>query len=347
MRPRSASSGASSRSTLAPARGARRLPRAARRRRDRRRAPPAPVPAAHRERVASRALAAGRRRAGAHRARGRARGRARRDRRRRRGGRDARSSPRASTRSCTSGAARSSASGCRLRPDAGGRAAADGPLRTSARDDAEASRLRRSLRLTVSAPIAAGAAAFAVGATRRPLAGSGWPGCSRSAARCSTVPAPETPRTLRPPDGRATRSLPSSSRLSKSPGETFEPVTARRIGANASRGFSPARLGEPAQRLLDRERLPRLDRPERGRRGAGRSSGSAAVGADRLEQEADAVRVLRELLDLLLHERHGRADALLGPVDPLLAQPARAAVARTPPAAASRRWTPFSQSSFS
>src|SRR5207237_240287 len=44
---------------------------------------------------------------------------------------------------------------------------------------------------------------------------------------------------------RRVSSLPRSSMLSKSPGETFEPVTATRIGSNALRGESSSRSARP------------------------------------------------------------------------------------------------------
>ena len=40
--------------------------------------------------------------------------------------------------------------------------------------------------------------------------------------------------------------------LSNRPGETFEPVTATRIGWNACRGFRPSRSASAAERRLDR-----------------------------------------------------------------------------------------------
>src|SRR5262249_60281596 len=60
----------------------------------------------------------------------------------------------------------------------------------------------------------------------------------------------------RPADGRGAHSLavrilasdcslPSSSRLSNSPGDTVEPVTASRMGWNACRGFSSRRAAMP------------------------------------------------------------------------------------------------------
>src|SRR6185437_10746966 len=80
-------------------------------------------------------------------------------------------------------------------------------------------------------------------------------------------------------------------------------------------------LDKPAQILLDRARLPRRKLFE----AVGRRRDDLAVDAvgrrDVLEQEANEVGVLRELLDLLLHERCGREDALLRPVDVVLLQP--------------------------
>ena len=107
------------------------------------------------------------------------------------------------------------------------------------------------------------------------------PRLARVPARARPAGAP--PRPLRPP-ARATALLrrasdssrPSSARLSKSPGETFEPVTATRIGANACRGFSPSRSQSALQRVLDRPRLQRLDRTQRIRSGIERHDRRAA-----------------------------------------------------------------------
>ena len=100
--------------------------------------------------------------------------------------------------------------------------------------------------------------------------------------------------------------------LSNSPGETFEPVTAIRMGWNACRGFWPSRSASPRSACLDRL----------GRRTARRvrSASSAAariarvqlrrvVAVAALEEEAGVLRELAEPLDLLLHERRGRSDA--------------------------------------
>src|SRR5215203_230132 len=86
----------------------------------------------------------------------------------------------------------------------------------------------------------------------------------------------------------------------------------------------PRLLAEPlcelAQRLLDRRRLPRLDLRERLVRGA-TDLRVGSVAAHGLEQEAHAVRVLVEALDLLLDERRARVHGLLRPLDPAPAQP--------------------------
>src|SRR5207237_10274367 len=78
-------------------------------------------------------------------------------------------------------------------------------------------------------------------------------------------------------------------------------------------------LREGAQRVLDPRGLPRVDLLERNVGGA-TDRGIGPVGVHRLEEEARARRILRELLDLLLHERRRRAHALLRPVVSLLAQ---------------------------
>src|SRR5436309_14678485 len=63
----------------------------------------------------------------------------------------------------------------------------------------------------------------------------------------------------------------------------------------------PELVGECPQRLFDGRGIPRLDRLET-RTGRRADVGIGAVGRDRLEQEAAEVRVLREALDLLLHQ---------------------------------------------
>ena len=130
------------------------------------------------------------------------------------------------------------------------------------------------------------------------------PSAELPAARLGELPARARParrrlgRCARRGDraARATRSRPSSSRLSKSPGETVEPVTAMRIGWNAFRGFSPSRsassrsaasIGSAVNGSTSLERLA-----------AAREHGAAAVeqrrvGLDVVEEEAGAVRGTR------------------------------------------------------
>ena len=108
--------------------------------------------------------------------------------------------------------------------------------------------------------------------------------------------------------------------LSKRPGETFDPVTATRIGWNASRGFSSscsatarsdcsiasAVNGSAAStaRSASVEHAPVEER---------------RVGLDVLEEEAGEARVLAERGDLLLDERDRAAHELLVPVVTLVA----------------------------
>ena len=109
--------------------------------------------------------------------------------------------------------------------------------------------------------------------------------------------------------------------LSKRPGETFEPVTATRIGWNASRGFSSRRSASSRSRAS-------IVSAVNGSTSA--SAGSASlengaveerrVGLDVVEEEAGELRVLAEGRDLLLDERRRSADQLLVPVVALLAE---------------------------
>ena len=147
---------------------------------------------------------------------------------------------------------------------------------------------------------------------------SGSPGWSRSAAPCSRSGAKPPRHASRASDS----SRPSSSRLSNRPGETFEPVIARRIGSNAWRGFWPSRSARARSAASIRSVSHGSTRLERLRGRAARLR-VGAVRADRLEEEAHAVGVQRELLELLLHERH--------------ASRARSPPARRSPARASQR----------
>ena len=285
-----------------------------------------------RERARLRPLAARRHRARAHRARGRARRRARRD--RRASSRPSTSgAPRQPSRSSGNGAARSSACGSRGcgssgSPPLGPRAEPDAPLslaRAAHRAGADRRRLGDVRRRRPDRAVA--------GLGRRDDRGLQLR-CSRSAASRRRAAARATRR------GRAAR----GSR--RAPGETFEPVTARRIGANAWRGFWPRPSASARSASSIAGVVPRLDRGERVGGGAARL-GVGAVGRDRLEEEAHVVGVLRELLELLLHERHRRAHRLLRPVDALLARASASSAAAYSSSGSARRWTPFIQSSFS
>ena len=95
-------------------------------------------------------------------------------------------------------------------------------------------------------------------------------------------------------------------------------------------------VAELLQRDLDLRRRPRLDRrraPPPPRRGS-RASSSAGSGSTSWNRKPGEARELAEPPDLLLHDRRGRAHALLGPVDALLAQVADEARPRTRPARA-------------
>ena len=137
------------------------------------------------------------------------------------------------------------------------------PQRARARSDAAqlAAPLAGARRSTV-----AGAAAFAVGATAGPLAALG----RRDARGLRSSLACIAPLAACGASRASDSSRPSSSRLSKSPGETFEPVTASRIGANAWRGFWPSRSASARSASSIRGGLPRLDRAERLGGGAAR-----------------------------------------------------------------------------
>ena len=101
-------------------------------------------------------------------------------------------------------------------------------------------------------------------------------------------------------------SRPSSSMLSNRPGETFEPVTATRIGWKPCRGFRPSRSATPrsaasiASAVNGSTLGERRRAPPRARRAAvelGR------IGLDVVEEEAGERGELAEPRDLLLHER--------------------------------------------
>ena len=137
--------------------------------------------------------------------------------------------------------------------------------------------------------------------------------------------------------------------LSKRPGETFEPVTATRIGWNASRGFRPAAPRAPrsvASIVLRVEGLRRAQLVGGCADDRQAAVDSGGIDLDRREEEACVLRELAEALDLLLHERHGSANALLRPVVALFAEIGTRASAYSA-ADRARRYTPFIQSSFS
>ena len=171
------------------------------------------------------------------------------------------------------------------------------------------SRRRRGLRRPGAAVARVPARALRRTRVRRRRRDRHLAGLDRRDARRRRVGASSTGRRRRA--SRASDfSLPSSSRLSNSPGEIFEPVIASRIGWNAVRGFSPSSSASARSSSSRRVASHGSTGSQALVARAWQIRGSAPSGADVLEEEADEVRVLRELLDLLLHERHGRVHAL-------------------------------------
>ena len=109
--------------------------------------------------------------------------------------------------------------------------------------------------------------------------------------------------------------------LSKRPGETFDPVTATRIGANASRGFSSSRSATARSACSIASAVNGSASLEPACAASqGRFRPRAPVGLDVLEEEAREPGVLAERRDLLLDERDRPPDERLVPVVALLSQ---------------------------
>ena len=109
--------------------------------------------------------------------------------------------------------------------------------------------------------------------------------------------------------------------LSKRPGETFEPVTATRIGWNASRGFSSRRSASARSDASIASAVNgSVSRSASCAASRATPSRSAWSGLDGAEEEAGELGELAERRDLLLNERRGLAHERLVPVVALLAQ---------------------------
>ncbi len=105
---------------------------------------------------------------------------------------------------------------------------------------------------------------------------------------------PET-RRHRPQTRSSASSLPRSARLSYRPGDTFEPVTATRIGGYTARGFSSSSAQRRFKRnlyLLDRPRLGLAERIDGGREDA--LVEEARIRLDVVKEEAREPRELAE-----------------------------------------------------
>ena len=182
--------------------------------------------------------------------------------------------------------------------------------------------------------------------------------CRRLAAPDSSVPAPgvaRVPARARPAraaeaaaDERArpTRlsraasvvSRPSSSMLSKRPGEIFEPVTATRIGWNACRGFRPSSSAAARSAVSIASAVNGSSVGER-RRAPPRASApppssSAGSGSTSSKKKPANAGELAEPRDLLLHERRRPRDAARRPSRSRARRARGRARARTPAAGA-------------
>ena len=116
-------------------------------------------------------------------------------------------------------------------------------------------------------------------------------------------------------------SRPRSSRLSYSPGDTRDPVTATRIGRYTVRGFSPS----SSQSCFSATSISAAVHGSTSRERCSRSVEDARVEQRRVrldvvEQEAREVRELVETADLLLDDRGGGFHALRRPVAAALAE---------------------------